>query len=57
MDISPDLLAILACPECKEPVEPQPGHQWLVCRRCKVKYPVQDGIPIMLLEKAQPLEE
>lgn len=57
MEISPDLLAILACPKCKEPVEPSDDHRFLICRHCKLKYPVQDGIPIMLPDKAQPLEE
>ena len=56
MALSPDLLEILACPQCKQSVELSPDGAWLVCETCKVRYPVQDDIPIMLPEEAQPLE-
>lgn len=56
MALSPDLLEILACPKCKQPVEPSPDGSWLICAACGLRYPVQDGIPIMLPEEAQPLE-
>jgi uncharacterized protein YbaR (Trm112 family) len=49
--LDPDLLALLACPVDKEPVE-QRGDR-LVCRRCGRRYPVRDGIPIMLVEEAE----
>ena len=57
MALSPDLLEILACPQCKQPVEPSPDQKWLLCRRCRLRYEVKDDIPIMLVEEAQPLEE
>lgn len=56
MALSPDLLEILACPQCKQPVELSADGAWLVCASCGVRYPVQDDIPIMLPEEAQPLE-
>ncbi len=53
--ISPELLAILACPLDKGPVEllDQDGKQWLVNRRNGYRYPVEDGIPIMLIEEGE----
>jgi uncharacterized protein YbaR (Trm112 family) len=55
--INPELLEILACPKCKGKVEPDESGAYLVCDRCKLKYPVSDqGIPIMLIDRAEPLE-
>lgn len=53
--MSPELLAVLACPAC----ESRPGvsydekNQKLVCSACGRKYPVKDGIPVMLVEEAE----
>ena len=51
-ELSQDLLDILACPACKQPVELD-GNS-LRCRNpdCRLRYPVRDGIPIMLIEEA-----
>ncbi|NWG19017.1 MAG: hypothetical protein HXY39_01700 [Chloroflexi bacterium] len=54
--ISPELLAILADPGDKGPVElmtDSEGKEWLVNRRNGYRYPVEDGIPIMLLEEGE----
>ncbi len=48
--ISKELLEILACPADKQPVELQ-GEDFLVCRTCGRRYPIEDGIPIMLIEE------
>ncbi len=40
--LSPDLLAILACPACKGPLEPVNGG--VRCRACAKTYPAVDGI-------------
>jgi uncharacterized protein YbaR (Trm112 family) len=58
MTLSPDLLALLVCPKSKAPLEHYPGPpEVLVCRASRLVYPVQDGIPIMLIDEAQPLDE
>ena len=49
--IDPELLKILACPACKGEVELKEAK--IVCKRCGKKYPVRDGIPIMLVEEAE----
>src|SRR3954468_18949113 len=54
--ISPELLAILADPGDKGPVElitDGTGNEWLINRRNGFRYPVEDGIPIMLLEEGE----
>jgi uncharacterized protein len=54
--ISPELLSILADPGDKGPVElltDGVGKEWLVNRRNGFRYPVEDGIPIMLLEEGE----
>ncbi len=53
--INKDLLEILACPECKGPVKLDEEKKGLVCEKCSLLYPIQDGIPVMLVEKAQKL--
>ena len=50
--IDPLLLEILACPACKTPVKTD--GTGLACRQCGRRYPIRDGIPIMLLEEAEP---
>jgi uncharacterized protein YbaR (Trm112 family) len=54
--ISPELLSILADPADKGPIEllnDNEGKEWLVNRRNGYRYPVEDGIPIMLLEEGE----
>ena len=54
--ISPELLSILADPADKGPVElltDGQGKEWLVNRRNGFRYPVEDGIPIMLIEEGE----
>ena len=53
--LDPKLLEILACPRCRQPVVPDDAHAWLLCRGCSVRYRVEDGIPIMLPDEAQPI--
>ena len=50
--IDPKLLEILACPVCKTSVQLQGDR--LVCTRCTRRYPIRDGIPVMLVEEAEP---
>jgi len=46
------LLAILACPVCHAPLRPEGDA--LVCTKTGVSYPVEDGIPILLADRAKP---
>ncbi len=49
--IDPKLLEILACPACKTGVALK--DNWLVCVQCGRRYPIRDGIPVMLVEEAE----
>ena len=55
MIIDKELLEILACPKCKGNVRLNEKNEGLVCDRCRVVYPVKDGIPVMLVDEAAPL--
>ena len=48
-DVSPELLTRLVCPLDKGPLEVVDG-KWLVNRRNGYRYPITDGIPVMLVE-------
>jgi LSD1 subclass zinc finger protein len=50
--IPQDLLDILVCPVCKEPLALKNEGQSLKCAECRRVYPVRDGIPIMLVDEA-----
>jgi hypothetical protein len=52
MPLDPALLEILACPECKVRVELEGDR--LVCVRCGRRYRIEDEIPIMLVDEAEP---
>lgn len=51
--LSQELLDILVCPACKTKVELV--DDLLVCNGCGRRYPVRDGIPIMLIEEGDKL--
>ena len=53
--INKDLLEILACPQCKGAVKLQNDHG-IACEKCKLLYEIKDDIPVMLVDKAKPLE-
>lgn len=46
-----ELLEILACPSCRARVEEEGGE--VVCSACGRRYPVRDGIPVMLVEDSR----
>jgi hypothetical protein len=49
--IDDELLKILACPLCKADVILK--DEKIVCTKCHRRYPIKDGIPIMLVEEAE----
>ena len=42
------LLDILVCPICKANLEYRKSAAELVCKPCKLAFPVRDDIPVML---------
>ena len=52
MPVDPELLEILACPNCKTKVELVKNGTALKCSQCKRVYAIKDDIPVMLLDEA-----
>lgn len=50
------LLDILVCPVCKASLEYRKATAELVCKPCKLAFPVRDDIPVMLVDEARPLD-
>ncbi len=53
--ISKELLDILVCPACKTKVVLEDDK--LVCGDCGRKYPIRNGIPVMLIEEGDKYRE
>lgn len=55
MAISPELLEILVCPKCKGDLQLTESGDALDCSACKLRYRIEDDIPVMLIDEATPL--
>ncbi|UJF20850.1 Trm112 family protein [Shewanella sp. OMA3-2] len=49
------LLDIVACPVCKGKLDYDKDAQQLICKFDKIAYPINDGIPVLLENRAIPL--
>lgn len=49
------LLDIIACPVCKGKLQYNKLVHELVCRFDKLAYPLEEGIPVLLENRARPL--
>ena len=47
------LLDILACPKCKGELEYKGDEDLLICHECRLRYRIEDDIPIMLIDEAE----
>jgi uncharacterized protein YbaR (Trm112 family) len=58
-DAGPDprLLELLVCPLTKGPLRYDRERNELVSEQAGLAYPIRDGIPIMLVEEARPIDE
>jgi len=54
--IDPKLLEILVCPLTKAPLRYDRAAQELISDQAGLAYPIRDGIPIMLVDEARPLD-
>ena len=53
MTIDAELLEILVCPNDRGEIEYKEAEQIIECRSCGYRYPVRDGIPVMLIDEAE----
>jgi uncharacterized protein len=56
-DVDPRLLEILVCPLTKAPLVYDRAAQELISVEAGLAYPIRDGIPIMLVDEARPLDD
>ncbi|HEU5058245.1 MAG TPA: Trm112 family protein [Kofleriaceae bacterium] len=61
MPLDPEHLALLVCPESKQPLlyvpAGVPGGEALFCPASRLRYRIDDGIPILLIDEAERLDE
>jgi len=49
-------IELMVCPECQRKLSYDKTLKELLCDKCKLAFPVQDGIPVMLVEQARKTE-
>lgn len=52
--LDPQLLDVLACPQDKGPLEYAHDEQKLINRRLGIAYRIDSGIPVLLIDEAEP---
>jgi uncharacterized protein YbaR (Trm112 family) len=57
MQLQADLLEILVCPESKQPLVYFADEGFLYCPASKLKYRIDEGIPVMLVDEATRLSD
>ena len=55
--IDKKLLEIIVCPITKEKLEYDQSKSELISKKAKLAFPVQNGIPIMLIDKARKIKD
>ncbi|HEU4950815.1 MAG TPA: Trm112 family protein [Holophagaceae bacterium] len=51
MALDPRLLELICCPDCRGELAPREAD--LKCRACGLVYPIEDGIPVLLVDRAR----
>ena len=51
--IAKELFDILECPVCKGKIQYTADKKALECKECKTKYPIEDGIPVIMPPKKE----
>lgn len=49
-------LEILVCPATRSPLRLDETGEWLISDAAGVAYPVREGVPVMLIEEAVPID-
>ena len=48
-------LEVLVCPLCRGDLRHE--GDWLVCPACRRRYPVEDGLPVLLADRSEAVGE
>ena len=54
MSLDPQLLEVLVCPKDKGPLIYKESENLLVNERLGIAYRIEDGIPVLLIDEAEP---
>ncbi len=57
MNLKESFVDILCCPICGKDLVADDEGNFLICRQCSVKFPIKDGIPILLAEEKIEMKE
>lgn len=52
MNLTSQLLGIIACPKCKGALDLTAERSALLCQQCALSFPVRDEIPVLLIDEA-----
>lgn len=55
--IAPELMNMLVCPQTRGPLEYDQSAQRLISRQAGLAFPIIDGVPILLIDQAEKIEE
>lgn len=55
MALDPVLRDLLVCPKCKGKLDYTEDPEALTCAACRLRYAVEDDIPILLIDEAETL--
>ncbi|OOF87147.1 Trm112 family protein [Rodentibacter ratti] len=51
--LNPKLLEVIACPRCLARLQYDAENQRLICRYEQLAYPIENGVPLLIAEKAE----
>jgi uncharacterized protein YbaR (Trm112 family) len=55
--IKKELLDIICCPACHGDLILSKDKKFLICSKCRIKYPIKEDIPILLIEESIKLQD
>nr|WP_298917048.1 Trm112 family protein [uncultured Algimonas sp.] len=53
--IDPKMLGVLVCPKTRGPLVHDSDTHELISKKARLAYPIRDGVPILLIERARAL--
>lgn len=55
--VDPKMLRVLVCPKTRGPLTFDTETYELISKKAKLAYPIRDGVPILLVDRARPLND
>lgn len=55
--LNPKLLEVIACPRCLARLQYDAENQRLICRYEQLAYPIENGVPLLIAEKAEKIAD